>query len=327
MKPDRVSVIVPCYNSEKYISESLNSIIKQTYKNIEIIVVDDGSTDKTIEVINSYKKRHNLKLITQQHLGVSAARNNGVAESKGEYVFFLDSDDTLNKRCIETLVRNAIEEQSDLVIIRQPNKFIGKNKKDIPVNNKSTTISGLDALYEQLTYKIVVSSWGRLYKKAMLTNNQIRFDEHLKYGEGFNYSIEAMLYSKKVTIIDDRLYNYRLDSTTSVMSTIKPEMVKNSYAAIERIKKNIPKNARYTNALKYAKFHTSCDLLNTITATGISNIDDISLLIINIKSEKFNIKELHLTRKEIAKIILYKTNPVFTSRIITRLYKRKFHES
>ena len=237
MKNKKVSVIIPCYNCEKYLEEGIKSILNQSYKNIELIIVDDGSTDKSIEIANKYSSKGKLHLIQQEHCGVSVARNLGIKKSTGDYIFFMDADDTLNERCIEKLVEYADKENAEMVIIRQPNKFTGK-PEGVNSTRSIKRFSGTEAAIEMLSYKIVIASWGRLYDRRFLLEKNIEFDTSLRYGEGFNFSIEAMLASSNVVITNEELYNYRVDSTTSVMSTLRPGMIENSFKAIDRIERD-----------------------------------------------------------------------------------------
>ena len=112
-----VTVIVPVYNCEKYIARCIESVINQTYSNIELIIVNDGSTDHTNEICENYNKKYqNIKLINQKNQGVSIARNNALNISLGQYIQFTDSDDYMEKDMIELMVKSAVTNNSDIVI-------------------------------------------------------------------------------------------------------------------------------------------------------------------------------------------------------------------
>ena len=116
MKKLKISVVVPVFNSEKYLEKCIDSIINQTYKNIEIILINDGSSDKSEEICNSYLKTYkNIKLINQSNSGVSVARNNGLKSSTGDYVLFVDSDDWLEKDMLEIMVKEIDNFDIDIV--------------------------------------------------------------------------------------------------------------------------------------------------------------------------------------------------------------------
>ena len=112
----KVSVIIPVYNSEKYISECLDSVLNQTFKDIEIICIDDGSTDKSFDILNRYNiKEKRITLLTQKNLGQSVARNKALEIAKGEYIYFLDSDDYIEPNLIEECIKKLDETQEGLI--------------------------------------------------------------------------------------------------------------------------------------------------------------------------------------------------------------------
>ena len=112
-----VSVIVPVYNTEKYLEYCINSILKQTHRNIEIILVDDGSTDKSLSICNQYKKiDERINVISKQNTGVSDSRNIGVNNAKGEYILFVDSDDLLVPHTLPSLIISAMDSRTDILI-------------------------------------------------------------------------------------------------------------------------------------------------------------------------------------------------------------------
>lgn len=322
MDNKKVSIIVPCYNCGRYLAEGIESILNQTYKNIELIIIDDGSTDDSVEIANKYAKRGRLRLIKQQHLGVSEARNRGINESSGEYIFFMDSDDTLHEKCIEILVNHAEENEAELVVIRHLNKFTNNTKKP-ELSQRKEIVNGHTAAIEMLSYKITIASAGRLYESSLI-RGKVNFEKNIRYGEGFNFLIESMLLSKRVVITDQELYNYRVNSLTSVMSTIKPGMIEDSLFAIDRIESKVPNTADFKNAVKYARFHTACDMLNTIIAVRkeMAKISGIKKII---KDSKVDISNLDLSKKEVLKYYAYKVSPIFVAKIKKRLGKRKYY--
>ena len=121
-----VSIIVPCYNVEKYVEECINSIILQDYKNWEGILINDGSSDNTLELINKFKEKDDrIRVFSQENLGLSATRNKGIEHSNGVFIFFLDSDDVLDSHAITTLVSSVSD--NEIVTGITVNSKIGKN--------------------------------------------------------------------------------------------------------------------------------------------------------------------------------------------------------
>lgn len=178
-----VSVIIPVYNVEKYIERCINSVISQTYKNIEIIVVDDGSTDNSSEkVIGLVKKYKNIKFITQKNKGLGGARNTGINNSKGEYLFFLDSDDWIKNNVIEYMLNVAINRNSDIVVAKMNYVFDNKkfNYTEPEVLDENIILNKIDGLKSLMSLKeFKFHACGKLFKKDLF--DAIRFPEKVYY--------------------------------------------------------------------------------------------------------------------------------------------------
>ncbi len=199
---DLVSIIIPVHNSEKYLDKCLNSIINQTYKNIEIITIENGSTDKSLEILKSFEPK--IKVITLNESGISPARNKGIELSTGKYIAFLDSDDTVENTFIEDLINNLKENQSDLSICNineiheETNKTILRN--EYPQNNITKEIA-LNNL-EKFNYAV----WNKLYKRELIVNNNIKFP-NLKY-EDVPFTLAYLSICNKISKVNKYLYNY-----------------------------------------------------------------------------------------------------------------------
>lgn len=163
----KVSVIVTVYNTEKYIEECIVSLINQTYKNIEIILVDGESTDKTSEICLMYESQYeNIRLISKENEGVSAARNRGVAEATGDYILFVDGDDWIENNTIEVLVWLEEENNADVAFIIKEGHTDATGEVRIGDGKK------------MLLYVLHISAveiWGKLFKKSLF--DDIRFPE------------------------------------------------------------------------------------------------------------------------------------------------------
>lgn len=221
----KVSVVIPVYNIEKYIGDCLNSIINQTYKNLEIICIDDCSTDESMKKVNEYaEKDTRIKILKQkENRGQGEARNLGIIKSvTGEYVYFIDSDDFIEKNYIEEMV-NVIEKKNvDLVcnvnILKYygkdniKNKFI-KNKREFVLNKK------LD-WNEDFMDKLPISAWCKLYKTEILKKHEILFAENKLKFEDFYFWYILKTRLKSVCIIYGSIYFYR-QRNDSIMSINK----------------------------------------------------------------------------------------------------------
>ncbi len=217
----KVSVIIPAYNAEKFIDKCLNSVIKQSFENLEIIIVNDGSFDKTLEIISEYLKYDKrIKVINQVNSGAYLARARGIKESTGDTICFLDSDDFFELNAIEILVHKMIIDESDIVIAN--NYQIEKGKKGIQKNeipkDQDNKISNLRFL---LLGKIKGYPWGKLYKRHLLTSI-VDPKEKIYFGDDI-YLIFQILFNNqvKISLVDECILNYVIHTTNSVLSNDK----------------------------------------------------------------------------------------------------------
>lgn len=210
-----VSVIVPVYNAENYLEVCINSILKQTYQNIELILINDGSTDNSDEICKKYSNIDNrVRYIFQENSGPSKARNKGLELARGDYIQFVDSDDFLEKNCIEILVKSM--KDSDLVIASYTNVYGNKNKIVVkpPVTGLLTKGEFLDSFGLIMEEQLFHYTWHKLYKRKLLSN--IRFKEAMKIGEDLIFNIQYMENVKSVHLISEVVYNHVLDNQTSI---------------------------------------------------------------------------------------------------------------
>lgn len=220
MKEILVTVIVPCYNVEKYIEKGLNSLINQTLKDIEIIVINDGSNDNTLKILNDFKKNDKrIRIIDKKNEGVSAARNIGLKEAKGKYICFMDSDDWLEKDFLEKMYNKISENDYDMVacdtyaIYPNKKKYIKSNIND----NQDEKKLMIDA------YTVI---WNKIYKKEIIKD--IYFDNSISFCEDVLFLYEVYLKVKRVGSIHEPLYNYlqREKSLTYTYNEIIYDLIK-----------------------------------------------------------------------------------------------------
>ena len=208
-----ISVIIPVYNVEQYLDECLNSVINQTYTNLEIILIDDGSTDKSGKICDEFAKRDNrIKVIHQKNKGVSVARNNALDIASGEFITFVDSDDTIEKEHILNMV-NLLKDDTDIVCMP-----LGKGVTTQNIQEFNGIESLRYILQEQYFRELnfAWSNWNKLFKSDVVKNIRYLSDE--KVGEDLSFLWKAFLDSKKVVFGNKKTYNYRV-SNTSVMQS------------------------------------------------------------------------------------------------------------
>lgn len=220
---DKVSIIIPVYNAGNYLEECLKSILKQTYKNIEIILIDDGSTDSSGKICDVYSKKDcRIKVIHSINRGVSSSRNTGIKLAQGKYIVFIDSDDYINEDMIEDMIEGM--KKSDLAIcgynrIESQNKI---KKVGISINKHIINMEELENYMGFLLNKLLFNSpANKMYKKELI--NQY-FDEQLSMGEDLLFNLEYIKNISSIRIIREELYNYRIHDSNSLSSCYRHNM-------------------------------------------------------------------------------------------------------
>ena len=234
----KISVIIPAYNTEEYIENCIQSVINQTYQDYEIIVVNDGSTDRTLEKIkNCQKKNDKIKIIDIKNHGQGYARNKALKQAEGDYVLFLDSDDFIEPVTLQVCIKRIEEDQSDLVVFDWKEYLYNKEKyryvnKDKFFNRRTLEGEEIAELFKIKHYFTV----NKLYAKRFLLENNIW------YGEGHIYEdnpfwVKVVIYAKKVSLIHSPLYNVGIAKVSTTRSNLNTN--KHSEDYIEAIRKII----------------------------------------------------------------------------------------
>ena len=263
---EKISVIVPVYNVEKYLKKSIDSIINQTYKNLEIILVDDGSIDDSGKICDEYEKKDaRIKVIHQENQGLSKARNNGIEQATGEYIGFVDSDDYIEKKMYEILYEYIIKYDADISIckyekIEEYNNKVYQNRKE---NNEVIVMSKTEGIRELLEEhgKITNYAWNKLYRKKLFEN--VRYPEKRKF-EDIGTTYLLLEKSRKVVFSNYIGYEYlqREGSITreAKIEDIKDEMyfVKERYdyliSKFENLKKELLMNRAYYSLIYHVNY-------------------------------------------------------------------------
>ena len=200
----KVSIIVPVYNVEKYINKCLNSLVNQTLKDIEIIVVNDGTKDNSQKIIDKYAKKYkNVKSYIKENGGLSSARNYGLKYAHGEYIGFVDSDDYVELDMYEKMYNKAVSENLDLVVCNL-NYVYGDKIKQAFSKVKSDISTKKEIKKMMLDFYPV--AWNKIYKKELF-NNGVYFKNRVWF-EDVEFIYRLIPYIKSVGVVDDFLYNY-----------------------------------------------------------------------------------------------------------------------
>lgn len=237
----KVSVIIPVYNVEKYLSRCLDSLIKQTFSDWEAIIVDDGSTDNSSKIITTYSQQEKrIIMIEQKNQGLSIARNNGLKKAQGKYIYFLDSDDQIHPQLLEIAVDFAEKYKSDLISFRHmlvSENFINDTKDIIIDKSKiqfKTTNNPLFFGCKGTKYSISFNVWNKLYAKSLLKN--ISFIPRICF-EDVPFIYTVLSKKPKTILLDERLYYYlqREDSITKRINGVK--YIKDHFFGLQEILK------------------------------------------------------------------------------------------
>lgn len=212
----QVSVIIPIYNSEKYLWECLDCVVNQTLKNIEIILVNDGSTDGSDEICKSYANKDNrIKYFYIEHGGVSVARNFGIDRAVGEFIYFVDSDDTINPSFLETSYFTGQANDSDVVFVAG---------KAVEHDSPEKIFSSLPA-------------WGAFYRKSFLDEHtDIKYPENMSSSEDGVFSFKLLMLTDKKSVNKFSFYNYRQHNDMATVNASLDTIYKNIILCIEDVK-------------------------------------------------------------------------------------------
>ena len=271
-----ISIIVPTYNVEKYIRTCIESILAQTYRNIEVIIVNDGSTDQSLAVISDFIcSHHNIKVINQKNQGLSVARNTGIDAATGKYIAFVDADDKIKPDFVSSLYQIADKTGADIVrgSFRDFNGNIPKGW--VPDFNVPTNY-GTIVLDQFLSSNISFVVWSSIYRLDFINSNHIRFTPGILF-EDADFTIRAYMLAKLVATSPEPNYAYRINRPGSILTTKTTKNAQKMSLSEEKI------ISQFISMLKHEKSDVLCSLiLKSIYAcmrdwTGIIVRNNLSL--------------------------------------------------
>lgn len=227
-----VSVIIPVYNAEKYLSECVDSILNQTLKNIEIILVDDGSIDNSPQICDEYAGNYdNVVVVHCENGGPSKARNIGISIAKGDYLGFVDSDDTVHNQMYEILL-NSTNNKSYDIVVSDYYEVIGLEKQryrgshEYGLYEGECIISCILSQFYSSHFITLGNLWNKIYKKDFICSNNLMIDENLIRAEDFWFNFDCFELAKSVNYIDEALYYYKQDNNpNSIMKQVRKSQI------------------------------------------------------------------------------------------------------
>ena len=245
-----ISIIIPVYNVEYFLPKCLDSVMKQTYRDFEVLLIDDGSTDESARICDEYASKYECcRVFHRQNAGVAASRNIGLSQARGKYIVFLDSDDYIEKELMAKVYEQMETQKYDICSYsaRRVDE-VGNHLYDIYFVDMITGLQFDDEsrdlfLWKKfLQYKTGWECCFHVFRRDIIEQNQIRFDEKLRYAEDLIFTFEYMLYVERWIKIPDVLYDYTLRNGSATKELDRKEMVDGiMYYAFLRIRERLKK--------------------------------------------------------------------------------------
>lgn len=277
-----VSVILPVYNVERFLSQCLDSLIQQTLRNIEIICVDDGSTDRSVEILENYAKRDKrIRIVHQPNAGAGAARNSGMKIARGKYLSFLDSDDFYELEMLEKAYLKCEKDDADICVYRS-NQYNQQTSKytDMSWTIKRKYLPKRIPFTAQQIYPYIFQlfngwAWDKLYNRAFVERNELNFQEIRTTNDAY-FVFMANVLANKITIVDEVLAHHRINVKTS-LSVTREVSWNCCWQATEAIKAELQKKNIY-NSVEQSFLNWSIHFLlwnvNTLQGTARDSLMD-----------------------------------------------------
>lgn len=266
-----ISVIVPVFNVERFLDECITSIIQQTFQDLEIILVDDGSTDASGQVCEKFAEMDNrIVVIHQSNAGVSAARNAGLCAAKGKYIAFVDADDVLPKEAYQNLLDGKQEEALIMGAIQLMTED-GTLQNSFTFGEKETSQENfLKDLFLERKFPYLGYPVDKLYLRELIEKYKLHFDENIKLNEDRLFVLEYVLHCKKIAFVESVVYHYRQRATGVIRETRRNATVTDSeMTVLDSFEKMKRLCGSYSDELYFIcsrkAFESALDLLNRVS--------------------------------------------------------------
>lgn len=324
---DLISVIIPVYNGEKYIKRCVDSILSQSYDNYEIIIINDGSSDKTLSVLREYRAYSNISIYNNRNHGVSYSRNYGMRHSNGDYIIFVDADDVMPSWSLELMHNVAVNNRSDIVCSDCGDGLSRKTRSFVyNVENKEIALL-IEKMITGQNYKldgqVLGYSAGRLYRKSIL--EKCEFNETVRFREDTLFNIDAFKEAEKITLIGQTCYIYSHDNKNSASYKFFDGYINEISIFLKKIRENTRDNVQayyvcglytYMNYLKHYAMHEdlkSTSHLNAIRTTFKEDGFRDIFLKVNVKKIPLKYRVLvwaYKLKSSIGIAVIYRMNEV-----------------
>jgi len=302
----KISIIIPVYNVEQYLSMCLDSVINQTYKNLEIICINDGSTDNSQEILERYASKDiRIKIVKQKNIGLSGARNEGIDLASGDYIMFVDSDDWIDLNTCKIVVDNALKFECDVVLWPYIREYKNKTKKK-ELFNESLIVFGHEDVRNRLHRRMLglvgeelihpenldalVTACMKMYRTNVIKSNRIEFvDTKLIGTEDALFNLYVFGYVKKAIFINEYFYHYRRDNITSLTTNFKSRLFTQWNILFDLMEEYVKNN----NLNKHFEMALSNRIALSIIGLGLNELNDSATVL----SKMITIKKIITSNK------------------------------
>ncbi|SEP67450.1 Glycosyl transferase family 2 [Virgibacillus subterraneus] len=295
----QISIIVPIYNVEQYLHKCMGSILAQTFKNIEVILVNDGSTDKSSAICDLYENMDNrIEVIHKKNGGVSSARNKGIEAAKGEFIAFVDPDDVIEPTMYEELWKSAKQLDADIVVcpIKTINQVINRisissiwNKSGCVLNKQIIENEIIPSILVNKTYSLV-SSVNKLYKKTIFDFYGIRFDEKKHHSEDARLNFTLLMIIDTLVFVDKPLYIYYIRERGSLTQVFRPnlfEYIKDNRTFLVKLCEKYNMNEKIKFVTSHFTNVTLLHIQDVVLNANLTKVDKQKILLSIMEDEVF----------------------------------------
>ncbi|MCB8566203.1 glycosyltransferase family 2 protein [Fusobacterium ulcerans] len=328
----KISVIVPVYNVEKYIEKCIRSIMEQTLEEIEIIIINDGSPDRSLEIINRLMKEdQRIKVITKKNGGLSSARNTGIKIATGKYIQHIDGDDWVEKDFLKNMYEFAEKENLDIVVSDYyEDYFDGKKKIKKGKKKSEKTIFGSKEYLKDFFYNgDAPAMWNKLFKTSLYKENNIFHPENISIGEDLSTTPKLIYFSKKIGYLKKAFYHYIQNpkSITNTTTGINKCQIFQCFDLLDEFFKE--KNEKFEDLLyRYSIYHISNFLFFKPMFNNKEYIKGYKSFLLLISDKRFDentnrINKIKVFFIKILKYFPYKITFLFLNKIVVLLKKIK----
>ena len=248
----KVSIIIPVYNNENYISQGIESVENQTYKNYEIIIIDDGSTDDSLKLCKKFEKRNDkIKVISINNGGVSNARNIGIKNASGDYVCFIDSDDYVMPTYIESLIKKM---NNKCLVISAYSVFNEKKDRQVKKINKQKLYIGIDIYLKIVRNELFWNQpWNKMYNLNVIKENKLFFNDKLNMGEDLVFNLNYLNFIDNIFYINKTIYRHRINDNGAMANNNENKLKALSNILLEMYNKENEKEKKCIIKLYYLR--------------------------------------------------------------------------